>query len=118
MADHRTKRQKLEAMANQSASPAEAAIARMKLAKMDGKVPDDLKDILSSLRFDDYWSWETKTTSGSATLTWRDIVRAMEDLDRPVGRKSTPKYQYIYADDDLAGPPPRKAGRSPFPWEE
>lgn len=117
MADHRTKRQKLEAMANQSASPAEAAIARMKLAKMDGKPPDDLKDIFSSLRFDAYWSWETKTTAGQ-TLTREEIIRVMEDLDMPVGRKSTPKYQYVYADDDLAGPPPRRAGRSPFPWEE
>jgi hypothetical protein len=35
MTDHRTKRQKLEAMANQSVSPNEAEIARRKLGRSE-----------------------------------------------------------------------------------
>ena len=37
--DNRTKREKLEAMANQAASPQEAAIARKKLNELDAKEP-------------------------------------------------------------------------------
>lgn len=39
MADYRTKRQKLEAMASQSDSPAEAEVARAKLRAMDADQP-------------------------------------------------------------------------------
>lgn len=48
MADERSKREKLVAMANQTASPAEAAVARRKIAAMDAETPPSAESSLDA----------------------------------------------------------------------
>lgn len=56
MPDYRTKRQKLEAMANQAESPHEAEVAKKKLAAMGGpKYGEKVRPSASSLWGKSFW---------------------------------------------------------------
>lgn len=72
MSDHRTKRQKTEAMARQTASPKEAAVAREKLKNM----PLDPVE---------YWSFDGGTFFVGNPLDALDMLRnaAVEGFDQP-----------------------------------
>ena len=81
MTDHRTKRQKLEAMARQTVSPHEAEVARQKLAAMDGLAVDPA----SGPRFSPHDQVKFRfshdsTTSNSSPFTVEDLARVRDEL--------------------------------------
>jgi hypothetical protein len=80
MADNRTKRQKLEAMANQTASPNEAEVARRLLAKMGRTPPTEPRHRPPPVRV--------------VYQTWAQTNRFYE------GARAA--YTYFYADGDPA----------------
>lgn len=75
MSDDRSRREKLEAMANQSASPAEAEIARKFLEALDAQ-PNG-KAILASLTEEQFLALEREIEERLAAI--RKIVREAEE---------------------------------------
>jgi hypothetical protein len=76
MTDHRTKRQKLEAMARQTVSPHEAEVARLKLAAMG-----DTKAPANGPRFSPYDQFRySHTPTPPATFTAEDLARVRDEL--------------------------------------
>jgi hypothetical protein len=102
MPDYRTKRQKLEAMARQTASPREAEVARLKLAAMDG-------DQVRSSHPAWHPAWPTSGTS--ASLTPEDLARVAEELRRAKASATTWDAAFDALFRDLYGRPAPLYGR-------
>lgn len=93
--DTRTKRQKLEAMANQTASPREAEIARRMLREMgattepSADVSADIRAFMHRMSWDDLSSLFDDLMRGAPmpSMSYNDIRRAA-GMDQPMGRRT------------------------------
>ena len=103
MADHRTKLQKLEAMARQTASPQEAEVAKRKLAEM-GHPQAEPRVLTGPVT----WRFShAATTRAYDDILWRMYTETYDDLFSQVfgDRAKTYTTGYNWWDDDVHHPP-------------
>jgi len=93
MADRRTKRQKLEAMAQQHVSPNEARIAQRLLTEQDsGPIPDNPHGGVHFTKWRGRWiPLFTSNHFADDDVLQERMVAARSSPDKSLGRKTSPK---------------------------